>query len=40
MTTYNRYIRLQKYYLGQPINPPEYKQGDWYLPSAGESVIL
>lgn len=36
MTTYNRYIRLQKYYLGQPINPPEYKQGDWYLPSAGE----
>lgn len=27
MTKYNRYEKLQKYYLGVPVDPPEYKQG-------------
>lgn len=27
MTTYTRYQKLQKYYLGEPVSPPEYKQG-------------
>lgn len=28
MTKYTRYQKLQKYYLGKPVSPPEYKQGE------------
>lgn len=28
MSIFNRYQKLQKYYLGVPVDPPEYKQGD------------
>ena len=27
-TGYIRYQKLQKYYLGQPVDPPEYKKGE------------
>lgn len=26
---YNRYVKLQKYYLGQPVEPAIYKKGDY-----------
>lgn len=28
MSIFNRYQKLQKYYLGKPVSPPEYKQGE------------
>lgn len=28
MQIYNRYKRLQKYYLGVPVDPPEFQKGD------------
>lgn len=28
MPTYKRYQKYQKYYLGQPVDPPEYKKGE------------
>ena len=30
MTRYNRYYKLQKLYLGEPVVPPEYKTGPLY----------
>jgi hypothetical protein len=30
MTRYNRYYKLQKLYLGEPVDPPEYKIGPLY----------
>lgn len=30
MAKYNRYYREQKYYLGQPVDPPVYRQGGLY----------
>ena len=28
MPIYNRYQKLQKYYLGVPVDPPEYQKGE------------
>ena len=28
MTKYNRYQKLQKYYMGVPVQPPEYRKGN------------
>lgn len=28
MPIYNRYQKYQKYYLGQPVDPPEYQKGE------------
>ena len=38
MPRYNRYQKLQKYYLGVPVNPPEYKQGGLITTGEWETI--
>lgn len=38
MTKYNRYQKLQKYYLGVPVSPPEYKQGGLITTGEWETI--
>lgn len=38
MPRYNRYQKLQKYYLGEPISPPEYKQGTLITTGEWDSI--
>lgn len=39
MATYNRYYKLQKYYLGVPVEPAIYKQGEFAMVYETEDIF-